>query len=81
MKLISQADTQGTLDIEQEVLALLEEIEQMKGQLRKMENDLVYTYVEVNFSFKKSALPSNVPSSFEWINGMGLYKLLSQEGY
>ncbi|MBN1411356.1 MAG: DUF4349 domain-containing protein [Spirochaetales bacterium] len=78
LKLINQADVEGTLDIENEVTALLEEIEELKGRLLKMENDLKYTYAEISFSFKRSALPSNVPSSFDWINTMGLYKMMGR---
>jgi hypothetical protein len=80
LKLFNRADVEDTLGIEQELVLLLNEIEEMKGKLNKLNVDRRFAYVEIYFTFKKSALPQNVPSSFAWINTLDLYRF-KQEGF
>ncbi|MBN2444696.1 MAG: DUF4349 domain-containing protein [Spirochaetales bacterium] len=80
LKLFNRADVEDTLGIEQELVLLLNEIEGLKGRLNKLNVDRKYAYIEISFTFKKSALPQNVPSSFAWINTLDLYQF-KQEGF
>lgn len=80
VKLFDRADVEDTLGIEQELVFLLEEIEGLKGTLNKLNVDRKYAYVEISFTFKKSSLPEKIPSSFDWINTLDLYKF-KQEGF
>lgn len=74
LKLFNRADVEDTLGIEQELVLLLKEIEGLKGSLNKLDVDRKYAYVEIFFTFKKSALPEKIPSSFDWINSLDLYR-------
>ncbi|MBN2532950.1 MAG: DUF4349 domain-containing protein [Spirochaetales bacterium] len=80
LQLFDRAGVEDTLGIEQELLLLLNEIESLKGSLNKLEVERKYAYVEISFTFKKSALPEKIPSSFDWINTLDLYRF-KQEGF
>lgn len=77
---IDRANVEGTLAVEQEILTLLQEIENLKGKLRKFETDRRYAYININLSFLKQALPEKIPSSFGWINSIDFYSFI-KEGY
>ncbi|MBA7486627.1 hypothetical protein ES707_22188 [subsurface metagenome] len=77
---IDRADVAGTLAIEREVQALLQEIEGLKGTLRKLDTDRRLARGEINLSFREQSLPRDLPSSFAWINTVDFYKLM-QEGF
>lgn len=62
------ADVEGTLAIEQEVLGLLREIEALKGRLNRLEADRRLALAEVSFRFLEQSVPTDLPSSFGWIN-------------
>ncbi len=76
---IDRTDTEGTLAIEREVLQLLGEIEQFKGKLRKLNTDRRFARAEVFLRFMEQSLPSDIPSSFAWINTVDFYSFM-QEG-
>ncbi len=75
---LDKVDVKGTLALEQEVWALIEEIEKMKGRLRKLESDSTFGRAEIMLSFGSQQLPSNIPSSFEWINTIDFYQLVNE---
>ena len=81
LEFIDQTDTEGTLTIEQEVLALLTEIEDRKGRLRKLNQDRVFAYVKVDISFLEQTLPGDIASSFGWINQVDFYSFMNQGYY
>ncbi len=79
LSFIDQAGVEGTLAIEREVMGLLQEIERLKGALRKLEVDRRMALAEVSFRFREQTLPENIPSSFPWINDIDFYMFM-QEG-
>ncbi len=78
--LFDRANVKDTLEIEKELVLLVKEIEELKGRLKKLENDRRNVSAVINFSFKKSPVPEKKPSSFAWINSLDFYKLM-QEGF
>lgn len=80
LSFIDRADVAGTLAIEREVNALLQEIESLKGTLRKLNTDRRLARGEIFLSSREQSLPQDIPSSFDWINTVDFYKLM-QEGF
>jgi hypothetical protein len=74
---IDQADVKGTLAIEKEVMWLLQEVEQLKGRLRKLTADRLLARAHVRFRFREQTLPTDIPSSFQWINTIDFYSFVS----
>jgi hypothetical protein len=70
---LDRADVTGTLAIEREVMQLLQEIEELRGRLRKLENDRRLAAAEIYLNFLEQALPEDIPSSFFWINSIDFY--------
>jgi len=70
---LDRADVAGTLAIEREVSTLLQEIEVLKGRLRKLETDRTFARAEIRLAFLEQSLPERLPSSFAWINGIDFY--------
>lgn len=81
MQLVESADFSGTLYLEQEILRLMSEIEQLKGGLRKAENDreMAQAYIQINF--QSHSLPENIPSSFGWINTLNFSRFIGGSFY
>jgi regulator of replication initiation timing len=77
---IDQTDVEGTLAIEQEVMQLLTEIEQLKGKLQKLTVDRTYALAQVNLRILGQSLPTDIPSSFGWINTIDFYRFM-EEGF
>jgi hypothetical protein len=73
---LDRADVTGTLAIEREVMQLLEEIETLKGRLRKLKNDRRLALAEIYLNFLEQALPEDIPSSFSWINTLDFYRYM-----
>jgi hypothetical protein len=73
---LGQADVEGTLAIEREIMELVSRVESMKGELRTLEVDRRYLLAEVVMSFKDQTLPADVPSSFEWINSVDFHRFV-----
>ena len=80
LRYIDQTDVEGTLAIEQEVMQLLTEIEQLKGKLRKLTVDRAYALAQVNLRILGQSLPTDIPSSFGWINTIDFYDFV-EEGF
>lgn len=80
LRYIDQTDVEGTLAIEQEVMQLLTEIEQLKGKLRKLTVDRTYALAQVNLRILGQSLPTDIPSSFGWINTIDFYSFV-EEGF
>jgi len=78
LQYIDQTDVEGTLAIEKEIMQLLTETEQLKGKLRKLMVDRAYALAEVNFRILGQTLPTDIPSSFGWINTIDFYKFVSE---
>ena len=80
LSFIDRADVAGTLAIEREVHELLQEIEKLKGTLRKLNTDRRLARGEIYLSFREQSLPQDIPSSFDWVNTVDFYRLM-QEGF
>jgi hypothetical protein len=78
---LDRADVTGTLAIEREVMQLLEEIEALKGRLRKLDNDRRLAMAEVYLNFLEQALPEDIPSSFAWINNIDFYSFFAEGAF
>jgi hypothetical protein len=73
---IDRTDVKGTLAIEAEIRMLVEEIENHKGRLQKLETDRLFALGEIKLSFKEQTIPKDIPSSFEWINTIDFYRFI-----
>lgn len=80
LALLDQADAEGTLAIEQELLGLIQEVEGLKARLQALSLDQLYARVEIALSFQESPLPKDIPSSFGWINQVSFYSFV-EEGF
>ena len=78
LQYIDQTDVEGTLAIEKEIMQLLTEIEQLKGRLRKLTVDRAYALAQVNLRILGQSLPTDIPSSFGWINTIDFYRFMDQ---
>ncbi len=74
-------DVDGTLAIEQEVVQILAEIEGLKGRLRKLNVDRVFSRGEIYLSFMEETIPEDIPSSFGWINTVDFYRFMRRGVY
>jgi hypothetical protein len=81
MELVEKADFKGTLYLEQEILRLMSEIEQLKGSLRKAENDRKMAQAVLHINFRSHSLPQNIPSSFSWINTLNFSDFIEGSFY
>jgi hypothetical protein len=75
---LRRADVAGTLAIEREIMRLVEEIETLKGERRKLEQDRRFLTAEVLLSFQDTALPQDMPSLFRWINQIDFYRYMEE---
>lgn len=78
LALLDQADVQGTLAIEKEIVTLIDEIEQLKGALQKLNIDRTFSRAEISLRYLEQTLPENIPSSFDWINSVDFYSFINQ---
>ncbi len=79
LQYIDKTDVKGTLAIEQEILRLVNEIEGLKGRLRKLETDKMFARGEIFLSFQEQTLPEDIPSSFDWINSVDFYRFVEED--
>lgn len=76
LSFLDRADVKGTLAIEKEVAALLKEIDNLKGKLRKAETDTRMVYAHISLTFLRPEIPEKIPSSFPWINTLDFYRFM-----
>ena len=70
---------EDVLKIEAEITRLTETIERFKGQLRLLSHDIAWSTIEVTFEANAPAIVSPPPnrwSRFEWINSIGVDRVL-----
>jgi len=78
LTLIDQTDLATTLEMESEVLSILQDIERLRGQYRKLVGEVTLARVQVDFTLQEERLPENLPSSFPWINIVDFYRLMAE---
>ena len=76
LEYIDNTDVGGTLAIEQEITELQQEIEELKGRERRLLTDRRFARAEIALAFQEQTLPEKIPSSFDWVNSVGFFKLM-----
>lgn len=76
--LIADSNVAATLKIEQSMTALVNELEQVKGQLRVELERVRYAVVQVSFSFQERDRMVYVRSPFRWLNGVDLDRFVQE---
>jgi hypothetical protein len=77
LKILKKADTEGSLYVEGELIHLVAEIENLKGQIRHLQHRVDFSVLEVDFDYRDRSAPvANGRSSFAWLNTMNLNDLL-----
>jgi hypothetical protein len=72
------ADFAATLKIEQTMNQLVNEIEQVKGELRVLENRSRWAVVKISFDFVRRDEPVSLSSPFKWLNTVGLERFIEE---
>ncbi|TFG64996.1 MAG: DUF4349 domain-containing protein, partial [Spirochaetales bacterium] len=75
---IDKTTIEGTLAIEKEVMQLLSETEELKGKLNRLNGDRIYARADISLRYLEKKLPSIIPSSFAWLNGIDFYKFIKR---
>jgi vacuolar-type H+-ATPase subunit I/STV1 len=78
LALLDQADVKGTLAIEKEVVKLIEEIEELSATLQRLNVDRTFSRAEISLRYLEQTVPENIPSSFDWINGVDFYSFIER---
>ena len=79
MEVLEGASSKAVVTVEREVTRLVSEIEQLKGRIRYLEDQVDYGTVTVWFQFRdRSAPASDGSSSFAWLNSLNLVDLLGE---
>lgn len=79
LALLEQADADGALTVERELVQLVAEMETLNGQIRHLRHRVAFASVEVRFDYRDR--PAPVPdgsSSFAWLNTMNLSDLFEE---
>lgn len=77
MTVLEGASADSVVTVEREVTSLVEQIENLRGQIRVLEHQVTYATLVVRFRFQDRSAP--VPdgsSSFAWLNTLNLSELL-----
>lgn len=80
MKYLGSADVPATLAFEKELSRLVSEIESLEGRKRYLLDSVALARVDVGLSSAQRKVPAVLPSSFDWINTLGLYRFLNETG-
>lgn len=72
------SDVAATLQIEQQLLRLVQELEQAKGQLRVAREQAVWAVVDVTLRLPPERQLRYVRSPFEWLNTVDLQRFLRE---
>jgi hypothetical protein len=79
MAVLEQASAKSVVTVEREVTRLVAEIEQLKGRIRYLEDQVGYGTVSVWFEFRDRAAPArDGSSSFAWLNTLNLVDLVGE---
>ena len=77
MQVLEAASSKAVVTVEREVTRLVHEIEELKGRIRYLEDQVGYGTVHVWFQFRDRSAPVNDgSSSFSWLNSLNLVDLL-----
>lgn len=76
LRFLDETGFDGTLAVERELMEILTELENLKGRLRRLEHDRRFALVDVQINFLDQNLPTEIPSSFEWVNSVDFYSFI-----
>lgn len=72
------ANVVATLDIERRLLSLVQEIEQVKGQLRLAREQVNWSVINIDFRFRQRNNIVYVQSPFSWLNSVDLNRFVEE---
>jgi hypothetical protein len=75
---LGETNVQATLQIEQQLINLVAELEQVKGQLRFESERAQWAVADLSFQFRARERLSNVSSPFGWLNTVDLERFLAE---
>jgi hypothetical protein len=79
MAVLEAASAKAVVTVEREVTRLVSEIEQLKGRIRYLEDQVDYGTVTVWFQFRDRSAPArDGSSSFAWLNSLNITDLLGE---
>ncbi|MBN2804120.1 MAG: DUF4349 domain-containing protein [Deltaproteobacteria bacterium] len=70
------ADLESTLDIEQNMFQIVNEIENIKGQLRLLKDQSDWNVIDISFQFRERESVNNMTSPFTWLNSANVTDFL-----
>ena len=71
--MLETADARSVVRVEQQIIQAIVQIEQIKGQIRVLEDQAAYARVTVDFRFRDRAAPRrDGSSSFAWLNSLNI---------
>ncbi|MDH4319508.1 MAG: DUF4349 domain-containing protein [Desulfobulbaceae bacterium] len=77
LEVLKEARQASILAVEQEIVALTEQIEKIKGEIRYLAHNTEYARISITFQFRdRSAPTADGSSSFPWLNTMNLSDLV-----
>jgi hypothetical protein len=76
LALLDGADVEGTLALEREISSLMRELESLRGRERAIGLRIAFARVEIALSAQAAGIPDTLPSSFEWLNTLDLYRFI-----
>ncbi|MFW5769746.1 MAG: DUF4349 domain-containing protein [Spirochaetota bacterium] len=76
MTFLEETGFGATLAVERELMEILTELEGLEGRLRRLEHERRYALLDVQINFLEQDLPSDIPSSFEWVNSVDFYSFI-----
>jgi hypothetical protein len=79
MSFLDKTGFDATLAVERELMEILTELEDLKGRLRRLEHQRRYALVDVQINFLDQGLPTDIPSSFSWVNSVDFYSFIGAE--
>lgn len=82
LDVLKEAKQSSILAVEQEIVALTEQIEKIKGEMRYLAHNAEYARISISFQFRdRSAPTADGKSSFRWLNTMNLSDLVRDFQY
>jgi len=78
LALLDQADVKETLAIEKELISLIGEIEELTATIQTLNLNRSFSRAEISLRYLEQTVPENIPSSFDWINGVDFYSFIDQ---
>ena len=78
LSFLETADIRGTLAFEREMTEILLEIERLEGRRRELLHRAAFARIDVSLIGSAQQLPVDMPSSFGWINTLGLERFLRE---